>query len=760
MFAWQSIMSPLALLSLEALVRATRSSVLIVAVLALTSCKGGSGGGNDVAPPPPVSVTISPTTGSLEVGDSLQFTSEVNRDSYIVTWYVNDVQGGNMTVGTITGAGLYTAPASVGDPVTVTVKAIPEADTTKSDRVQITIYPKMAISPTTAVMPAGQTQQFTANKAASWFVNDVQNGNDNFGTIGSGGLFKAPASVPSPATVTIKAVWQVNSAKTATASVIITDPSSISISPTVVTVAASATQQFNASTSVVWQLSGAPGNDRSLGTINSLGLYTAPSAPPLSGKITVTAISQADPGQKAIAIVSITFSEASLKGHYAFRLWGETATNPYFVIGSFVADGTGGVSDAAFDVNDFSAPITNAPFKATYSIGADGRGRLNIVYGTNQIGWCLVMTGPDSGRLNAFGDGDSGWGSLERQDPASFSGGLSGPFAFGYDGVTPGKDFLAAAGMFTADGAGKLTNGLQDTNSDGAAAGNVMFTGSHSPADSTTGRGQLSIRIGVQSTNYVYYMLSAGTFIFSSTDIDRGLIGLALRQGGGPFSTASLTGDVVFEFSGGMPESAPTQAVAVGRFTADGKGGILSGTEDADVVGTAVEVPFTGTYTIDANGQGYASLVRTGATDHLRLYMISPRSAFFVSLDRFLTAGGRMRPQSDLPFSTSSISGTFGFGLRGNQPGSSTVYSGQLTLNGKAGTISGTADINQAGTPTEGIAVTGTYSISSNGRGLASLVLGTSPSTMGIYVVDPQTLVLIENDPAVPKKFGPAVKQF
>ncbi len=739
--------------------QATRCILLFTALLALTGCGGGGGGGGDVAPPPPVSVTISPATGSLEIGDTLQFTSEVNRGDYTVTWYVNDVQGGNAAVGTITGAGLYKAPASVPNPATVTVKGIPQADTTKSDTSQITIYPKIAISPTAAIVPGGRTQQFTANKPASWFVNDVAGGNATVGTISAGGLYTAPASVPSPARVTIKAAWQANSAKTATATVTITAASSVSISPTIVTVAAGATQQFTANTAVNWQLSGAPGNDQPLGTIDSSGLYTAPLAPPLSGEVTVTAVSQAKPDQKAIAIVTLTFSNASLQGHYALRLWGATGLNPYFVIGSFVADGMGGISNAVFDLNDLASPTANAPFTASYSIQPDGRGALSIVYGTNEIGWRLVMISPDSARLNAFGDGDSGSGVLDRQDPTSFSGGLSGPFAFGYNGVAPGGIFLGAAGMFTADGTVSFTNGLQDTIDNGVPKGNVGFTGNYSAADSTTGRGQFSITADTVTTNYVYYMLSADSYIFSGTTSDRGLIGLALRQTGGPFSDASLRGDFVLEFSGGMPESSPTQYVADGRFTTNGAGS-LSGVRDADNNGTSVNVPFTGTYTIDANGQGYLRMDRTVAADNVRLYMISPQKAFFVTRDRWLVASGQMRPQIGVPFDTSSISGTFGFGLSGTQLGSSTVYSGTLTIDGEAGTVSGIADVNQAGTPTEGIAVTGTFTISSNGRGVALLIFGTSASTMGMYVTDSRTIMLIENDPAVPNKFGPALKQF
>lgn len=753
--------------------RVTKLVVLLASLIGLTNCGGGGGaggGGGDVAPPPPVSVTVSPASGSLEIGDSLQFTSEVNRGSYVVSWYVNDVLGGNETSGTITNAGLYKAPAAVPNPATVTVKAIPEADTTKSGTSPVTIYPKMAVSPTAAVLPAGQTQQFTANKAASWFVNNVEGGNATVGYISSSGLYTAPMGVPSPATVTIKASWQINAAKIAVASVTITEPSSVTISPTVVTLAAGSTQQFNANTAVDWKLSGASGNDRPLGSISASGIYMAPSVPPLSGKVFVTAVSRTDPNQKAMAIVTITFSNASLEGRYAFRLWGANGaklneTKPYFVIGSLVADGRGGLSSAVFDLNRSSDPIANSPFTGTYSIGPDGRGRLNIVLSdNNEVGWRLVVTDANSGRLNAFGDGDSGWGSLERQDPISFPAMLSGRFAFAYDGVTSGGDFLAAAGMFTANGAGGLTSGLQDTNIDGAVAGNVGFSGSYSAAENTTGRGQLSITAGSQTDHYVYYLLSADAFIFSSMDMGRGLIGLALRQSGSPFSDASLTGNLAFDFSGGMPENAPVQMVGTGRFTASvtasGSGVISSGTQDRDGGGTSVDVPFTGTYKINTNGQGYASHARAGATDNLRLYMISPQSAFFLFGDRWLAASGRIRAQSNVPVSASSIKGTFGFGWRGTQLGASTVYSGQLTIDGESGTISGIADINEAGSSMEGIPVAGTFIMSGNGRGVASLIIGFSSSTMGIYVMDPQTLIMIENDPAVPNKFGPAFKQF
>jgi hypothetical protein len=67
----------------------------------------------------------------------------------------------------------------------------------------------------------GQTQQFTANQDANWFVNDIQSGNSTLGTIDISGLYTAPLLPPNPATVTVKACSRSDATNCATASVTI-----------------------------------------------------------------------------------------------------------------------------------------------------------------------------------------------------------------------------------------------------------------------------------------------------------------------------------------------------------------------------------------------------------------------------------------------------------------------------------------------------------------------------------------------------------
>jgi hypothetical protein len=274
---------------------------------------------------PSVSVTILPASVTVAAGGTQQFTATVqNTSNTAVTWQVNGVSGGNATVGTISSSGLYTAPAVVPSPATVTVTAVSQVDATKSASAQVTITAATTVSvtilPASVTVAAGGTQQFTAtvqntsNTAVTWQVNGVNGGNATVGTISSSGLYTAPGVVPNPATVTVTAVSQADTTKSASAQATITAATTVSvtISPTSATVAAGGTQQFTAmvqntsNTAVTWQVNGVSGGNATIGTISSSGLYTAPAVVPSPATVTVTAVSQADATKSASAQVTIT----------------------------------------------------------------------------------------------------------------------------------------------------------------------------------------------------------------------------------------------------------------------------------------------------------------------------------------------------------------------------------------------------------------------------------------------------------------------
>jgi hypothetical protein len=98
---------------------------------ASNSSQNGENGGIGGAPTG-VTLILTPATVTVVVGQSAAFQATVTGSvNTAVTWEVNGVVGGNATVGSISG-GLYTAPAAVPNPASVTVTAIAQADTTKS----------------------------------------------------------------------------------------------------------------------------------------------------------------------------------------------------------------------------------------------------------------------------------------------------------------------------------------------------------------------------------------------------------------------------------------------------------------------------------------------------------------------------------------------------------------------------------------------------------------------------------------------------
>src|SRR6266478_1256268 len=153
-------------------------------VLGLCGC-GGGGTQPPPPPPPPVvsSVTVTPASASILVKATQQFAANVQGSGNLnpaVNWYVNDVQGGNSTVGTITASGLFTAPNTVPNPTQVTVKAQSVQDTSKSGTSAATINPEnvqISVSPASASLQLSGTQKFnvtvtgTVNQSFSWTIN-------------------------------------------------------------------------------------------------------------------------------------------------------------------------------------------------------------------------------------------------------------------------------------------------------------------------------------------------------------------------------------------------------------------------------------------------------------------------------------------------------------------------------------------------------------------------------------------------------------
>ena len=141
------------------------------------------------------------------------------------------------------------------------------------------------ITPSSAKVAFGSTQQFTSNTAGSWTTTA--------GTISTTGLYTAP---PSSTGVTSATVTSTSSKGAASAA--LTLYSAQLITPSNVSVALGRTQQFTSPNATSWTATS--------GTITSSGLYTAPSVLPSSGSATITANGPSQTASITVPLLGLT----------------------------------------------------------------------------------------------------------------------------------------------------------------------------------------------------------------------------------------------------------------------------------------------------------------------------------------------------------------------------------------------------------------------------------------------------------------------
>jgi hypothetical protein len=289
-------------------------------------------------------ISVSPAAATVALGGQESFTASVCfTTNQSVSWAVIGSGCSGTNCGTVSSTGAntatYTAPASLPPSNPVTLVATSLADSTKSATASIGVTSAVAVtlSPVAAEVAVNRrvglsaSVQPTTNQAVTWAVNGVTNGNTTLGQICVSGSnpcsppsgavtgtvdYLAPASVPSPADVYVKATAAADTSRSATGEIGIFAHPSVEISPVNSVVAPSGTVEFAATvlsttnTNVTWKVSC---GSAACGSITSSGVYTAPAAAPTPNSITVTATSQDDPTQSASATVALT-SAAAISG--------------------------------------------------------------------------------------------------------------------------------------------------------------------------------------------------------------------------------------------------------------------------------------------------------------------------------------------------------------------------------------------------------------------------------------------------------------
>jgi hypothetical protein len=473
------------------------------------------------------------------------------------------------------------------------------------------------------------------------------------------------------------------------------------------------------------------------------------------------------------------FSTSNLNGSYVFSISGlDQGGFPYVAVGSFTANGSGGISGGAVDINDTgftSGAIANAPLSGSsnYTVGLDGRGTINLVFqnssnnpftGSNSITLKFVLQDSFHGLVTEYDNNATGSGTLDQQTTGVTP---TGTYAF----LLSGNSFssngpLALAGNFAVGSGGALT-GLEDFNEGGASVyAGVTLSGTLVAGPSSTPATTISNPLNNGLQTYDVYVIDANHMKIIETD-----------------TFATLSGDAYAQTSATLPTTAGTLAFtlfgdnasgieALGGFMAtDGNGNITSSSSEDFNTGTGASSAagsFTGTYTAAGTGRytfgsftnfvggtSYAAYPSSGGV--LLLEIDSP------GLTAGITAGAAYPQTAGAAFASSQ---GYGLNLTGdNLLGSPAVEVddiAEFTANTNA-TITGILDENWAagGGPSGDLAFVSSSSsygaIDSNGRfGLSSEIGNSNVSTLEggfnliLYAVDGTMFPFIEIDGSQP----------
>jgi hypothetical protein len=743
-----------------------------------------------------ITVTVAPSATTVQIGTTAQFVANLTNDTSNlgVIWALtgkgcSGAACGSLSTTTSVGgvAITYTAPAGVPSPASVTLTATSVGNAAQSSSATITITATAVVSvsivPITATVAPDATQQVyatvandNANKGVTWTLTGSGCSGSTCGSLsamssasGAPIVYTAPATTPSPNTVTITATSVTDVTQSATSTITLTSPAIIvSVSPANASVATLGTAQFTATVTndtaakgVTWTLSGLGCSGGGCGAISPTATltgvaatYTAPGYVP-SSTVTLTARSVTDPTKISIATIVITEGQGALvpalarnsllNGNYIFIFRGFNSSGPVSYGGVINFNGDGAISGGVEDVVTSTDAATNLSVRGVYSLSSDGRGAmvLNSSLGSTTFRFAMLAAGSGAspaGQIiefdDATGTGNRGSGSLQLQAAAPYSNSsLGGSFAFGASGAGADGRF-AAAGTFTADGNGNITNSSMDTNDAGTAQASQVFSGTYSVAANGRGTATFMPVTGPAVHVNLYLTASATSTSFFLMDTDPPSEGTANFAGQGegqvgPFSASSLNAPAAI-WSQGLDSGGAD--VTVGLITGDGSGGATLTTDENDN-GAIRSNHLTWTYNVAANGR---VTFNAGSANPPVIYLSGANSGYYVSSDGTV-ANGVIQPQSGAPFSLASLAGAFAGSTLAPALPSVPNTSLALTID-SSGNVSSTEDTSgpnglQTSTSTDVVVV-----VAPNGR-----VTFASGTAVGWMISSTQCLILDVN---------------
>ncbi|HEY4839724.1 MAG TPA: hypothetical protein VIH72_14005 [Candidatus Acidoferrales bacterium] len=762
-------------------------------------------------------ITTNPTSVTVTAGNVATFTvAATGTPTPTVQWMVSTNGGTSFSAvpgATSTTLSFTTTASQNGNQYKAVFTNSGGTGTTTAATLTVDFAPTITLNPVNLTVGATDTATFTAaatgNPAPTvqWFVST--NGGASFNAISgatsttlsfttslaqTGNLYEAVFTNSVSNSTTTPALLTVTGASNV--SVAITNPgtSTFTIGTGGIINFAAAITNGAAGTGVNWSVSGVAGGNSTVGTITAstmggaLATYTAPASAPAGGTVTIVA-TYAGTGAAASPADTVTIvanQNSTLSGQFAFQARGfQISGLPFGMVGTFTANGTGGLTKVLIDTNTVQSAgggslfTSKVAWNGSYAMDTVNHGIMHLTLAsapTTQMNFGFTFNAGNGSMVEIDTPlGSTASGSFSTASSSAFTlaaGGLNGTYVMRLDGPgTGGNGYNGELGQVTFAPTGASTTAgtisgsmtFNDTSTANIVSGAVTMDADGSghasismPLDNT---GEIMLTGYVSSSGRIYTLESD-----SSSSLQTGVFRSQTIPAGGFTASNVFTSAMLFEAIGVDPGTNHASAI-VGAFSPSSGNPTTQvvGEYDASDSGTVPggsPVQLTGTFTVSATTPGLGTLTFTnGATTVVSFvfYMRSPGQGFILeetavnSASRIGQIGSQTEPSGG--FVAATLNGTTQ--ITGTETTTPTSGNGVAVVQFGTGTYSATADgsaLSQSPFIGGTSAGTATFTDSVRGRGVLAPTSGSifGAATAVFYAIDNTgAAVVISLDPTL-----------
>jgi len=549
---------------------------------------------------------------------------------------------------------------------------------------------------------------------------------------------------------------------------------------------------------VIWTLT-ANGADCSpfCGTLDFSGgqhliaVYTPPPllASGVSPEATITATSMTDSTKSASFVFTIRTTRTS---NYALLLQGyDSAGIPMAIAGVVAADADGGIKDGELDINDGGKTITAKSLRGTFSTDTNFAGIIrgtltisNFVFPGTKVNpvFKFVLRGNElEARAIEFdqsGNLTAGAILLQNADSRAMPEGV---YAFGLDSDAPVGRRTVAAGAFLISSDGSVVGVADQSQAQAPSSDQAEPVSGIATDHDGQGRGKLSLSVNGITTEYAYYLASAGQLnliqIGGGFSFGTVLAGTARSHApefdpiNGVYQT-SVIQLVGVETPQGSNTAAPDAVIGVMSIAKDNSVALVFDSNNAGVV--SVGKTLSGALvSYDSNtGRGVLSIpggFQGGFVDSAVFYLYDNGEGYLIDADPSTVGGptnkafsGTLARQIPGPYDNESISGAL-IGISGaaSVPGIPNVAAA-LEADPSSGVLTGMAyatSVSSEAGQLPNVSFEGTFSVTDakSGHGTAMLPAGfygdfapQAMATASLYLIGGNRFVSIGTQAGLP----------